>query len=130
MYIIFLAYWTFKGGMYFCYSCTKKSIMWEHKYIYNMFDFFLCSHILLSILGFPAGLSHPGKFWGGPGQDGTGQDLDTLKVQGPISPGTKQVQKSQDIFKVPGLPGPFFQVQKCNFISFSSKILTILVNIL
>ena len=29
-----------------------------------------------------------GKSRGGPGQDGTGQDLGILKVPGPISPGT------------------------------------------
>ena len=50
MYIIFLAYWIFKGGMYlashvFCYCCTKKSILYEHKYIYSMFDFFLMQNL-------------------------------------------------------------------------------------
>lgn len=50
MYIIFLAYWIFKGGMYlashvFCYGCTKKSILYEHKYIYIMFDFFLMQNL-------------------------------------------------------------------------------------
>ena len=54
MYIIFLAYWIFKRGRYlashvFCYGCTKKSILYEHKYIYIIFDFFLMqnlSHII------------------------------------------------------------------------------------
>ena len=61
-------------------------------------------------LGFPAGLSRPGKSREGPGtgQDRTGQDLETLKVPWSCGPGTKEVQKSRYFFlKVPGLPGPF-----------------------
>ena len=45
----------------------------------------------------------PGRSW-----DGTGQDLETLKVSWSCGPGIKEVQKSQDLFlKVLGLPGPF-----------------------
>ena len=64
------------------------------------------------LLGFPAGLSRPGKSREGPGtgRDRTGprdlegpvvlagQDLETLKVPGPLK-------------KVPGPPGPFFLLQ-------------------
>ena len=58
------------------------------------------------------GLSHPGMSREGPGKvlgrDGTGQDLENLKVPWSCGPRTKEVQKSRDYFlKVPGLPGPF-----------------------
>ena len=44
------------------------------------------------------GLSRPGKSRDLPGRDGTGQDLETLKVLWSCGPGTKEVQKSLDFF--------------------------------
>ena len=86
-------------------------------YVYSFFGlsfikvFMTNKKILLLLsdppLGFPAGLSRPGKV---PGRDRTGprdlegpvvlpgQDLETLKVPGPLK-------------KVPGPPGPFFLLQ-------------------
>ena len=51
-------------------------------------------------VGFPAGLSRPGKSreGHGTGRDGTGQDLETLKVPWFHGPGTKEVHKSRDFF--------------------------------
>ena len=47
----------------------------------------------------------PGKV---PGRDGTGQDLETLKVPWSCGPGTKEVQKSQDFFwRSRDSPAPF-----------------------
>ena len=51
----------------------------------------------------------PGRSW-----DGTGQDLETLKVPWSCGPGTKEVQKSRDFFlKVLVLPGPFSWTEFC-----------------
>ena len=72
------------------------------------------------LLGFPAGLSRPGKSREGPGtgRDRTGprdlegpvvlagQDLETLKVPWSCGPGTKEVQKSRDLQKKSLAPFP------------------------
>ena len=51
------------------------------------------------------GLSRPGK---SPGRDGTGQDLETLKVPWSCGPRTKEVQKSRDFFwRSRDSPAPF-----------------------
>ena len=52
------------------------------------------------ILDFSSELSHIGKSQEGPGmgQDGTGQDIMTLKFRGPKSPGPKNIEKSRDSF--------------------------------
>ena len=58
-----------------------------------------------------AGLSRSRKSREGQriGQDGTGRELETLKVPGPKSPGTSSNVPGL-FLKVPGLPGSFFQV--------------------
>ena len=63
------------------------------------------------VLVMATGLSRPGKSREGPGtgREGTGQDLETLKVPWSCGPGTKKVQKSRDlkIEKVPGQWKPY-----------------------
>ena len=48
-----------------------------------------------------------------PGRDGTGQDLETLKVPWSRGPGTKEVQKSRDL-KIGIVPGQWkpYQIQQ------------------
>ena len=65
----------------------------------------------------------PGKI---PGWNGTGQDLETLKVPWSCGPRTKEVQKSRDLFlKVPGLLGPFFEGPGTPWSLFFDRILLI-----